>query len=98
MQARIGLSVAVPASAMIAAMNVAIELERMGDYAKGIARINLMMGEQPLIKPLVDLPAIASEHPIPWLYNALQPADGCLLVVDLSAPDCVEQAVTLARA
>jgi phosphate transport system protein len=31
----------------------------MGDYAKGIARINLMIGEQPLVKPLVDLPLMA---------------------------------------
>ncbi|MFQ5381014.1 MAG: GTPase, partial [Dehalococcoidia bacterium] len=39
---------------------------------------------------LVDLPPVSREHPLPWLYNALQPADGCLLVVDLSADDCVD--------
>jgi phosphate transport system protein len=33
----------------------------MGDYAKGIARINLMIGEQPLIKPLIDLPVMAQK-------------------------------------
>jgi phosphate transport system protein len=44
---------------LAAILEIVTELERMGDYAKGIARINLMIGEQPLIKPLVDLPAMA---------------------------------------
>ena len=42
---------------------------------------------------LVDLPAIASEHPVPWLQGALQSADAALLVVDLDEPSCVEQLV-----
>jgi phosphate transport system protein len=42
-----------------AVLDIASELERIGDYAKGIARINLMIGGQPFIKPLVDLPAMA---------------------------------------
>ncbi len=40
---------------------------------------------------LIDLPAVSPEHPIPWLSNALQPADGCLLVVDVCQPDCIDQ-------
>lgn len=44
---------------LAAILEIAGELERMGDYAKGIARINLMIGPQPLIKPLLDLPAMA---------------------------------------
>jgi ribosome-interacting GTPase 1 len=44
---------------------------------------------------LVDLPAISPEHPIPWIANALQPADGCLLVVDLGRPGCVERTAEL---
>ncbi len=44
---------------LAAMLEIVTELERMGDYAKGIARINLMIGEQPLIKPLIDLPAMA---------------------------------------
>lgn len=40
-------------------LEVAGELERMGDYAKGIARICLLLGDQPLIKPLIDLPRMA---------------------------------------
>lgn len=42
-----------------AVLDIASELERIGDYAKGIARINLMIGRQPLIKPLIHLPAMA---------------------------------------
>ncbi len=38
---------------------------------------------------LIDLPPISSTHPVPWIANALQPADGALLVVDLSHPGCV---------
>ncbi|NPA30873.1 MAG: phosphate signaling complex protein PhoU [Chloroflexi bacterium] len=37
-------------------LDIAGELERMGDYAKGIAKITLLLGDQPLIKPLIDLP------------------------------------------
>jgi len=44
---------------------------------------------------LVDLPPVTAEHPVPWLANALQPADGALLVVDLSDPACVEQVLRL---
>lgn len=47
---------------MLAAyLEIAGELERIGDYAKGIAKINLMMGDQPLIKPLVDIPVMAQK-------------------------------------
>ena len=38
---------------------------------------------------LIDLPPISSSHPIPWIANALQPAEGAMLVVDLSHPGCV---------
>jgi phosphate transport system protein len=44
---------------LAAILEIVTVLERMGDYAKGIARINLMIGEQPLIKPLIDLPVMA---------------------------------------
>lgn len=37
-------------------LEVVAELERMGDYAKGIATICLRIGDQPHIKPLVDIP------------------------------------------
>ena len=37
------------------------ELERMGDYAKGIGIINVRMGDQALLKPLVDIPRMAQK-------------------------------------
>ena len=40
---------------------------------------------------LVDLPPISRDHPVPWIVNALQPADAAMLVVDLSDPACVER-------
>jgi phosphate transport system protein len=56
---------------LAAALEIVTELERMGDYAKGIARINLMIGEQPLVKPLIDLPVMA-EKAQQMLHQALQ--------------------------
>lgn len=41
-------------------IEVITELERMGDYAKGLARINMMIGDQELIKPLIDIPKMAN--------------------------------------
>lgn len=40
-------------------LEVSGELERMGDYAKGIATVNIRMGDQPLLKPLIDIPRMA---------------------------------------
>jgi len=40
-------------------LEIAGEMERMGDYAKGIATINLRMGDEPLLKPLIDIPRMA---------------------------------------
>lgn len=40
-------------------LEVVGELERIGDYAKGIALICIRMGNQPPVKPLVDIPRMA---------------------------------------
>lgn len=40
-------------------LEVSAELERMGDYAKGIATVNIRMGDEPLLKPLIDIPRMA---------------------------------------
>ena len=42
-----------------AALFIANELERIGDYAKSLARVNVRIGEEPLMKPLVDIPRMA---------------------------------------
>ena len=46
--------------ATIAATHVAVELERMADHATGIATITLRMLDQPLLKPLIDVPLMAN--------------------------------------
>jgi phosphate transport system protein len=46
---------------LAAILEIVTELERIGDYAKGIARINELIGEQALIKPIVDLTRMAQE-------------------------------------
>lgn len=37
------------------------DLERMGDHAEGIAKVTLMLGDKPLVKPLVDIPRMAEK-------------------------------------
>ncbi len=36
------------------------DLERMGDHAEGIARIVVTMQDEPLVKPLIDMPIMAT--------------------------------------
>ena len=43
------------------ALNIITDLERMGDHAEGICKINIMLGEEPLVKPLVDIPRMAAK-------------------------------------
>ena len=45
---------------IVAATHVAVELERMADHAAGIASITLRMLDQPLLKPLIDMPIMAN--------------------------------------
>lgn len=51
-------------------MEIISELERMGDYAKGIANINIRMGDAPLLKPLIDIPRMA-QIGVDMLHTAL---------------------------
>ena len=45
--------------AIVAAIHLATELERMGDYAAGIAEIAVNLAKLPELKPLIDLPRMA---------------------------------------
>ena len=42
-----------------AVISIASELERMGDYAEGIAEITIRGANEPLLKPLIDIPRMA---------------------------------------
>ena len=47
--------------AIIAVLHISVDLERMSDHAEGIARINILMGDEPLLKPLIDLPRMVEK-------------------------------------
>jgi phosphate transport system protein len=44
---------------IVAILNIVTELERIGDYAEGIAKIVIMIGDEPPLKPLIDIPRMA---------------------------------------
>jgi phosphate transport system protein len=46
--------------AIVAAMNIVVDVERMGDYAAGIAKTVIRMGDEPLLKPLIDIPRMVA--------------------------------------
>ena len=55
---------------LAAILEVNTELERIGDYAKGICKINLMLGTESLVKPLIDIPKMA-DLGLDMLHRAL---------------------------
>ena len=46
---------------IICVLNVVTELERIGDHAEGIGKIVMMIGDEPPLKPLIDLPRMADK-------------------------------------
>jgi phosphate transport system protein len=46
---------------IVAVLNIITELERIGDHAEGIAKIVIMIGDEPPLKPLVDIPRMADK-------------------------------------
>jgi phosphate transport system protein len=46
---------------IIAILNITTEIERIGDYAEGIAKITIMIGDEPPLKPLIDIPRMAEQ-------------------------------------
>lgn len=53
-----------------AILEINTELERIGDYAKGIAKITLMLGDESLLIPITDFSAMA-EQGLDMLHRAL---------------------------
>lgn len=62
---------AVDLRTLAAVLGIATELERIGDYAKGISRITIKMGIESFVKPLIDIPRMA-EKARNMLHRALQ--------------------------
>ena len=56
---------------IIAILHIVGELERMGDYAEGIAKLSLELGNAPPLKPLIDIPRM-SDKAIQMLHKSLE--------------------------
>jgi len=55
---------------IIAVLNIITEVERIGDYAAGIGKITIMIGDEPPVKPLIDIPLMA-KHSVDMLRRSL---------------------------
>ena len=56
---------------IVAILNIVTELERIGDYAEGISKIVIMIGDEPPLKPLIDIPRMA-DITIGMIHDALE--------------------------
>jgi len=55
---------------IICVLSIITELERIADHAEGIAKIVIMIGDEPPLKPLVDLPRMADKM-VDMLHRSL---------------------------
>lgn len=55
---------------IVAVLNITTELERIGDYALGISRVVIMIGNEPPLKSLIDIPRMA-EKTVDMLHRSL---------------------------
>jgi len=44
---------------IVSVLHITVDLERMGDHAEGIAKIALMLADEPPLKPYIDIPRMA---------------------------------------
>jgi phosphate transport system protein len=47
--------------AIVCVLNIITEAERIADHAEGIAKIVIMIGDEPPLKPLIDIPRMAEK-------------------------------------
>ena len=46
---------------IVAVLHIIVDLERMADHAEGIAKIALMLADEPPVKPYIDIPRMAQK-------------------------------------
>jgi phosphate transport system protein len=46
--------------AIFSVLHIIVDLERMGDHAEGIAKIAIMLADEPPLKPYIDIPRMAA--------------------------------------
>ena len=46
---------------IVCVLNIITEMERIGDHAEGTAKIVIMIGDEPPLKPLIDIPRMAKK-------------------------------------
>jgi phosphate transport system protein len=61
---------------IVSVFSIISELERIGDHAEGIAKIVVMIGDEPPLKPLIDIPRMA-EKTIDMLHRSLDAFMSC---------------------
>jgi phosphate transport system protein len=44
---------------IVSVLHIIVDLERMGDHAEGVAKIALMLADEPPLKPYIDIPRMA---------------------------------------
>jgi phosphate transport system protein len=72
--------------AIVAILSIIVDLERIGDYAAGIAKITLMHGEKPLLKKLIDLPRMAEQA-----RDMLRRSLDAMVVLDVDAARAIAE-------
>ena len=72
---------------IISLLHIGVELERIADYAEGIGKISLAMGDEKPLKPLIDIPRM-SEKAREMLHGSID----ALLHRDLNIAEAVRLA------
>lgn len=65
---------------IVAVLNIIVELERIGDQAEGIAKIAIMIGDEPPLNPLVEIAIMAEK-----VNSMLRRSIGALINQDVGA-------------
>lgn len=56
---------------LVSVLHITVDLERMGDHAEGIAKIVIMLADEPALQPYIDIPKMA-EVAIEMLRGSLE--------------------------